>query len=80
MFEDVGGEGQKTGRLTDTEVLGSGLEERVLLDLGAFAAEGGGGGLLGSGLGFGGLVIETRRLARLSAARNTAAVAAHSEL
>ena len=45
---------------TDTEVLGAGLEERVLLGLGAFAgAEGSGGGLLTGGLGLGRLVIET---------------------
>lgn len=58
---------------TNTEVLGSGLEERVLLSLGALAgAERSGGGLLTGGLGFGGLVIETDTLALCENSMNTA--------
>ena len=53
---------RKIHRHTDTEVLGGGLEERVLLGLSGLAgSEGSSSGLLsGSGLGFGRLVMETK--------------------
>jgi len=55
--------------LTDTEVLGVRLEERVLLDLArGLRAEGGGSGLLAGGFGGFGLVIET----------NTSAIERHN--
>ena len=50
---------------TDTEVLGARLEEGVLLNLGALAGAEGRRGRLLAGLGGLGLVIETRRSARL---------------
>jgi hypothetical protein len=51
---------------TDTKVLGPRLEERVLLGLGDLAGSKGSSSRLlsGSGLGFGGLVIETKSAMR----------------
>jgi len=65
---DIFGPLDEAGEVTDgldvlanAEVFGGGLEERVLLGLGGLAStEGGSSGLLGRGLGFGRLVIETR--------------------
>ena len=56
------------GQLTDTEVLGTRLKKRVLLDLGTLAGEGRRGRLLCGLIGLG-LVIETRQSAWLSGAQ-----------
>lgn len=58
----IKGKRSQTESLTDTEVFGTRLEERVLRGLGGLAGtKGRSGGLLtGPGLGLGRLVIETR--------------------
>ena len=56
-------------RLTDTEVLGGSLEERVLRSLSRLGGEGRGGGLLARTFtGLGGLVIEARYISNCPSA------------
>ena len=69
---------QYSSKHTNTEVLGAGLEERVLGALARLGGKGGRGGLL-TGLGLRGLVIETN-ISEMIDSNEAAAMSMYPEL